>query len=138
MTKIELAACPHCGGSDVYFFSRRKLISRQWEVLPSGKVINRQYEWAREVSHYVRCRTCLTTSASYSRRDEAATCWRDGRNYWVRITSQASGRRLPRGWPRWENRVRRGRPNGESVLLGGINGTEIIETGLLRARSAES
>lgn len=84
--KIELTACPHCGGSDVHFF-------RGVETCKS----------VRKISYFVGCRTCLTIIDQYSTREAAASYWRTGCVFWVRIASSPIG--WPQGRPRWEQRL---------------------------------
>jgi hypothetical protein len=75
MTKIDLAPCPHCGGTDVYFSWRRN--PREWgpgPCLPRSEV---------EVFHYVVCRSCQTGTDPCKTHREAATCWNDRTGYHV-------------------------------------------------------
>ena len=63
-TKIELAPCPHCGGTDVYFSWRRNPRERG----PGPHLLPK-------VFHYIRCRSCLTRSDGCATRRDAVRCW---------------------------------------------------------------
>jgi hypothetical protein len=70
MPKIELAACPHCGGTDVHFSWTRN--PRAWIVggprlrVPGSKV-----------THSVECRSCGAGTDPCGTRREAAICWNE-------------------------------------------------------------
>jgi hypothetical protein len=75
MTKIELAPCPRCGGSDVHFVAiwHCKCLGLCFERKPPCK----KARCGARIFHYVQCRTCLCRTVSWRRRI-AASLWKKG------------------------------------------------------------